>query len=618
MSFKIVLKDETKRVAKIPESFASMIEAIKSAFKGKISASFVTKYIDADGDYVTVASEEDFVAMVQTANGNIKVIIMEDPLANSQTTANLESMRLSDDIIVLDEPKPAVETLPTNMTESVITFEEKPKEALEPQPEAPQTKEESREHVIECRRALFHRRSELTHQVRELKENIKQLKKQKKLFKGDQEALRDLKERKSALKSKKKELKHELSQIGNQIKGHCESLSRMMKCQKEKNKINAEEISPDLVEEKLRGVLEDLLPTITRRVLVQIRTHMTGAQAQQAQNAPAGPAQAPPQQPSGGNQVVHPHVRCDGCNVKPIVGPRYKCTVCEDFDFCSNCEANQSHPHSFIKINDPSKAPSFIMTVDNDPANQGDSFHAYGVPRWGRGRGNGGCHRGHGHGGRNWGNLIGHFAQKINSYLHPGQQQGQWQGPNCQFQAQQGQWQGQQQGQQQGDGPIIVEYEQISVIPKEIFPNRERIWVTVLLKNTGLGRWPKNLILHNLAGLNSNDKIQVPELNPGENHKVTVLFENPQKVGEFASVWRLGYVKDEQVEYIGPEIALSFEVREEKKAEPRQNYPEKVVERAKLFLSIFPHLDLQKILPVVNNNMSKQDDELGELLLDLN
>ena len=56
--------------------------------------------------------------------------------------------------------------------------------------------------------------------------------------------------------------------------------------------------------------------------------------------------------------VEHPHVVCDGCEQTPIVGPRYKCSVCEDFDFCSTCEEKGGHPHPFLKINKPAQASS--------------------------------------------------------------------------------------------------------------------------------------------------------------------------------------------------------------------------------------------------------------------
>jgi hypothetical protein len=50
--------------------------------------------------------------------------------------------------------------------------------------------------------------------------------------------------------------------------------------------------------------------------------------------------------------LVHGNVQCNACNVFPIVGTRYQCTLCHDFDLCSKCEANPaSHPieHPLLK-----------------------------------------------------------------------------------------------------------------------------------------------------------------------------------------------------------------------------------------------------------------------------
>lgn len=53
--------------------------------------------------------------------------------------------------------------------------------------------------------------------------------------------------------------------------------------------------------------------------------------------------------------VIHRNVVCDLCNVHPIQGIRYKCTVCNDFDLCEECEKTfgESHGHPLLKIRKP-------------------------------------------------------------------------------------------------------------------------------------------------------------------------------------------------------------------------------------------------------------------------
>jgi len=59
---------------------------------------------------------------------------------------------------------------------------------------------------------------------------------------------------------------------------------------------------------------------------------------------------------SGDNQtVIHPRVQCDGCGQCPLVGNRYKCTTCPDYDLCESCEAKKVHfpDHQFAKHAQP-------------------------------------------------------------------------------------------------------------------------------------------------------------------------------------------------------------------------------------------------------------------------
>lgn len=49
--------------------------------------------------------------------------------------------------------------------------------------------------------------------------------------------------------------------------------------------------------------------------------------------------------------------------MSPIVGVRYKCSVCKNFDFCQMCEERRNHEHAFLKIYRPDQAPKAMFTV---------------------------------------------------------------------------------------------------------------------------------------------------------------------------------------------------------------------------------------------------------------
>ncbi|KAL0974294.1 hypothetical protein UPYG_G00218420 [Umbra pygmaea] len=57
-----------------------------------------------------------------------------------------------------------------------------------------------------------------------------------------------------------------------------------------------------------------------------------------------------------GPPVVHPNVTCDECE-GPVVGTRFKCTVCPDYDLCSSCQAKGLHKeHVLLPIYQPFNA----------------------------------------------------------------------------------------------------------------------------------------------------------------------------------------------------------------------------------------------------------------------
>ena len=50
------------------------------------------------------------------------------------------------------------------------------------------------------------------------------------------------------------------------------------------------------------------------------------------------------------DNIIHIGIQCNNCGELPIQGIRYKCVECDNYNLCSKCEENKSHPHLFYKI----------------------------------------------------------------------------------------------------------------------------------------------------------------------------------------------------------------------------------------------------------------------------
>ena len=108
-----------------------------------------------------------------------------------------------------------------------------------------------------------------------------------------------------------------------------------------------------------------------------------------------------------GEGELHPNVTCDGCE-KSVVGNRYKCLVCDDYDLCGECESAGCHPeHSMVRVVRPGDAAWTSQVLRNMRRRHwraaaageaaSDPTAEFGCPAWG----GGGRWSGMGSGGRN-------------------------------------------------------------------------------------------------------------------------------------------------------------------------------------------------------------------------
>ena len=53
--------------------------------------------------------------------------------------------------------------------------------------------------------------------------------------------------------------------------------------------------------------------------------------------------------------TVHDNYQCDGCQANPIIGARYHCNDCPDYDLCEDCYQGYPHKHMMEKIDKTAK-----------------------------------------------------------------------------------------------------------------------------------------------------------------------------------------------------------------------------------------------------------------------
>jgi next-to-BRCA1 protein 1 len=202
-------------------------------------------------------------------------------------------------------------------------------------------------------------------------------------------------------------------------------------------------------------------------------------------NAPEGPA-------------VHEGVTCDGCNTG-IVGVRYKCTVCHNYDLCEKCEVKGA------EIHDPSH-PLLKISVPFRYRQHGHGHgpqHHFGRGFWfggPRGMGGRGCPYarkwakcGTGDGSCNSNRLLARFVKDVSIE----------------------------------DGTCML--------PSSKFV---KIWK---MRNEGNGAWPEGTVLSHVGGdqLGAREAVAVTPVAAGEEVDIAIDMVAPGLPGRYISYWRL-------------------------------------------------------------------------------
>eukprot|EP01017_Pseudomicrothorax_dubius_P011897 TRINITY_DN1458_c0_g1_i4.p1 TRINITY_DN1458_c0_g1~~TRINITY_DN1458_c0_g1_i4.p1 ORF type:complete len:360 (+),score=138.18 TRINITY_DN1458_c0_g1_i4:143-1222(+) len=233
MSFKIVYGDEIKRITKAPESFAELEQAIKKAFKGLQDSEFVAKYLDSDGDLITVSNDHDFTAMKEAIHANFRVLIYDKKHEEVNLVPFPEEEEADKEVV--EKPKEE-EPLIKNLSENE---KEEPKEPVVEERKAdelppPQVEEKGPSNEIEDRiEALQKKILELKEHKRQQKEMVREMWSQVGLKDShpfhEREYLKDFREVKAQVEAENKKIKETIKELKHE-------LNELLKTQKQEEK----------------------------------------------------------------------------------------------------------------------------------------------------------------------------------------------------------------------------------------------------------------------------------------------------------------------------------------------------------------------------------------------
>jgi len=128
------------------------------------------------------------------------------------------------------------------------------------------------------------------------------------------------------------------------------------------------------IEIKVRNMMPNIIDQVRNEILRESQIKSTSSRILETEAS-----KEDTKVESNNEKPVHRGIICDGCGKDPVVGARYKCAVCHDFDLCEECEADTIHDHPFLKIRHPGQKPMKIIAILDDH-NEGIEINGQNIP----------------------------------------------------------------------------------------------------------------------------------------------------------------------------------------------------------------------------------------------
>jgi hypothetical protein len=338
--------NEIHRVSKVPETLEGFNELVASIFKERLPALWSLQYVDSDGDNIILADSKDFEEFQKfgssgaTGTSVIKVFVKA---ANGMDVSQMRSDQEEDYQIIgapqMDnsqkiEEKSIAKSIENSIEipqveESVQVEVPKVEESVQAEVPQVQVEEKQEEEDEEDPRVEKEEEEEEEEDPRVEKEDEPMVAQKVEVPIAEVEEKVAVEEQ---VEEQKKE--EELSDILN-------SSARSIELIGDKKVL----VELDILEQLMGSALEKSLPKFIQKTTEELSKK---EKEKEKEEVPVNPWAVEKKRIV--NKVIHYGVRCNGCYTNPIIGFRYKCTICPDFDYCEECESTKEHPHDFIKM----------------------------------------------------------------------------------------------------------------------------------------------------------------------------------------------------------------------------------------------------------------------------
>ena len=359
---KISHKNEIKRF-EIPKTFSELKEIIQKCFKQMNNTEFQITYLDDEQDNVVISNEFDLeqvlLFMEKQKVGLLRAFL---EISNEEFYASVDevdkksisnSILIDTNLIIIEdklveikhEEKFEKKEEELKNDEQLIQNIENPKSIIEIKEESfleekklvlgeMNEEKESIIGVIDINDNLFiFEENKGEFQIEEKKEKdgkVEIIEEKKELIK---------KEKNEVKKNNKNEIKEESTlnkkQIGND-KDYDNDLKKLIKSQNKELKKYLSKI----IKKKFEKLKQNLVPKKIKKnsseKKIEFQQLLTKSQK------------------INSDLILH-DIQCKGCEASQIIGIRYKCSICHNFDYCENCEEQLAllHNHPFLKIRIP-------------------------------------------------------------------------------------------------------------------------------------------------------------------------------------------------------------------------------------------------------------------------